>query len=343
MSENSGKIFCKGGGCGAKLGPAALAHVLNKIEKLHDPNLLVGFDSSDDAAVYKINENTAIVQTLDFFPPMVSDPYTFGQIAATNALSDIYAMGGTFKTALNIVCFPENEDLNILGKIIEGGSDKVHEAGGNLVGGHSINDTSIKYGMSVMGTVDPNKIYQNDKAKPGDVLVLTKPLGVGIILSASNVGHASEDALGLAVKNMTMLNKEAADISKQYEIHACTDVTGFGLITHLLEMLGKNNTTANIKFNDIPIIKEAYNYANDFFITAAGQRNRNFAGQKVNFQCDDFAAEELLFDPQTSGGLLFSINENESENFVKDLRKIYCHASIIGTVNDGGDSKITVS
>lgn len=343
MNKSTEKIYCRGGGCGAKLGPAALNKVLSNIEKLEDPNLLVGFDSSDDAAVYKIDEDTAVVQTLDFFPPMVSDPYTFGQIAATNALSDIYAMGASFKTALNIVCFPENEDLNILGKIIEGGSDKVHEAGGNLVGGHSINDTSIKYGMSVMGTVNPSKIYQNDKAKPGDVLILTKPLGVGIILSASNVGHADEETLNCAVKNMTTLNKTAAEISKDYKINACTDVTGFGLITHLLEMLGDNKTSANIKFSDIPIIDEAYDYAKDFFITAAGQRNRNFAVNKINFEIDDYAAEELLFDPQTSGGLLFSVDEKDAENFVKDLSKVYNQASIIGTVVERDDSKIIVN
>ena len=343
MNNSSEKIYCKGGGCGAKLGPAALNRVLSNIEKLEDPNLLVGFDSSDDAAVYKIDEDTAVVQTLDFFPPMVSDPYTFGQIAATNALSDIYAMGATFKTALNIVCFPENEDLNILGKIIEGGSDKVHEAGGNLVGGHSINDTSIKYGMSVMGTVDPKKIYQNDKAKPGDVLILTKPLGVGIVLSASNVGHASDEALKLAVKNMTTLNKNASEISQDYKIHACTDVTGFGLSTHLLEMLGSGKTCAEINSKDIPIIKEAYDYAKDFFITAAGQRNRNFAKGKVSFQNEDFAMEELIFDPQTSGGLLFSVDENDAENFVKDLCIVYSQASIIGTVKDGGEVKISIN
>ena len=283
MNSKDGKIYCKTGGCGAKLGPAALGRVLSKITQDKDPNLLVGFDSSDDAAVYQVSEDLAIVQTLDFFPPMVEDPYTFGQIAATNALSDIYAMGGTFKTALNIVCFPENEDLNILGKIIEGGSSKVSEAGGSLVGGHSINDTSIKYGLSVMGTINPKQVYQNNSAKAGDCLILTKPLGVGIVTSANNVGAASKDALDAAVNCMTTLNKDAAEISKAYKVNACTDVTGFGLVAHLLEMLSETNKCCVIDSKKIPYINDAYNYAKEFYITAAGQRNRNFAGNKVKF------------------------------------------------------------
>lgn len=340
MSED--KIYCNGGGCGAKLGPAALKRVLGKIDQIKDPNLLVGFESSDDAAVYKISEDMAAVQTLDFFPPMIEDPYTFGQIAATNALSDIYAMGAKFSTALNIVCFPEKENLNILGKIIEGGYSKVREAGGSLVGGHSINDTSIKYGLSALGLVNPKKIYKNNNAKIGDCLVLTKPLGVGIVLSANNIGRANSVALKQAICSMTSLNKQASEISFEYKINACTDVTGFGLLAHLTEMVRENDISIKINFNSVPYIKEAYEYAQDFCITAAGQRNRNFVGDNVNFKIDDFAIEELMFDPQTSGGLLFSVSEKYAEIFVKQLRQFYPYASIIGTVTDKQDSKIVV-
>ena len=185
MAERQQIEFCRGGGCTAKLGPGALSRVLDKLPKFVDPNLLVGFEASDDAAVYRLTDDLAIVQTLDFFPPMVEDPYTFGQIAAANALSDIYAMGGEVKTALNIVCFPEKMDLNVLGQILLGGSEKVREAGGILAGGHSIADADVKYGLSVTGTIHPDRILKNNGCKEGDLLILTKPLGVGIVCTAS--------------------------------------------------------------------------------------------------------------------------------------------------------------
>lgn len=196
-------VFCKGGGCTAKLGPGALSHVLEKLPRFDDPNLLVGFDASDDAAVYRLTDELAIVQTLDFFPPMVEDPYVFGQIAAANALSDIYAMGGDVKTALNIVCFPEAMDLNILGRILQGGSEKVQEAGGVLAGGHSIMDTDVKYGLSVTGVIHPDRVFANNACRAGDVLILTKPLGVGIVCTAARMGAASSEAMDLAVRSMT--------------------------------------------------------------------------------------------------------------------------------------------
>ena len=206
-------VFCKGGGCTAKLGPDLLSHVLGKIPRGEkDPDLLIGYDSRDDAAVYQITEDTAIVQTLDFFPPMLEDPYLFGQIAAANALSDIYAMGGTVKTALNILCFPEKMDLNILGKIMQGGAEKVIEAGGTLAGGHSIADADVKYGLSVMGIVNPKQIYANDKGRPSDVLIFTKKLGVGLVCNANRVGQAPKGAMEEAIASMTMLNKKAAEI-----------------------------------------------------------------------------------------------------------------------------------
>jgi len=226
-------VFCKGGGCTAKLGPGILASVLEKLPKAADPHLLVGFDSSDDAAVYKLTDDLAVVQTLDFFPPMVDDPYTFGQIAAANALSDIYAMGGEVKTALNIVCFPEKMDLNILGAIMLGGSEKVREAGGILAGGHSIADSDVKYGLSVTGIIHPDKIYKNNACQEGDQLLLTKPLGVGIVCTAQRIGESSQEAMDLAILSMTTLNKYAMDIIRNYRVHACTDVTGFSFLGHL--------------------------------------------------------------------------------------------------------------
>ena len=194
------KLFCKGGGCTAKLGAGVLSRVLERLPKFSaDENLLIGFDSKDDAAVYKLTDEVAVVQTLDFFPPMVDDPYTFGQIAATNALSDVWAMGGEVKTALNIVCFPEKSDLNILGEMMRGGAEKVAEAGGTLVGGHSIADSDVKYGLSVMGTVHPDHIYANNNPQKGDKLVLTKRLGVGILCTANRVGEASVEAMRAAI------------------------------------------------------------------------------------------------------------------------------------------------
>mgnify|MGYP000724266875 CR=1 FL=1 len=193
-----------------------------------DPNLLVGYDSRDDAAVYQVTEDLALVQTVDFFPPVVDDPYIFGQVAAANALSDVYAMGGEVKTALNLVCFPESMDLNVLGQILQGGAEKVAEAGGILAGGHSIADTGVKYGLSVTGLVNPKKLYANDAGQPGDRLILTKALGVGLICSANRVGEVTKEQMDGAVQSMTTLNKTAAEISRKYTVHACTDVTGFG-------------------------------------------------------------------------------------------------------------------
>lgn len=334
-------VFCKGGGCTAKLGPAVLESVLGKLEKKKDPNLLVGFEGSDDAAVYKISDDIAIVQTLDFFPPMVEDPYIFGQIAATNALSDIYAMGGEVKTALNIVCFPEKMDLNILGKILMGGNEKVMEAGGTLAGGHSIADADVKYGLSVTGVIHPDKIYKNAGVKIGDKLILTKPLGVGIIATAGRVGEASGEAMDKAIKSMITLNKYAAEIIKEYEVHACTDVTGFGLLGHLHEMLQKEYT-AILYSKSIPYIEEAYEYANEFLITAAAQRNRNFVADYVEFKIDDFGMEEILFDPQTSGGLLVSVREEEAEEILNRLKELSMPCGIIGEITEQKEKEIII-
>ncbi|MBQ3104554.1 MAG: selenide, water dikinase SelD [Lachnospiraceae bacterium] len=334
-------IFCKGGGCTAKLGAGALSRVLGKLPKKEDANLLVGFDSNDDGAVYRINDRQAIVSTLDFFPPMIEDPYLFGSVAAANALSDIYAMGGEVLTALNIVCFPEHLDMNILGKILQGGSDKVMEAGGVLAGGHSIVDEDIKYGLSVTGIVDPEHIYHNNGCREGDALILTKKLGVGIIMTAHRIKEAHEAAVDEAVASMTFLNKYAAGILRGYEVHACTDITGFGFIVHLLEMLD-GAYSAVIDSARIPFFEACRAYAEEFYLTAAAQKNRNHAGDRVRFEKEDFAMEEILFDPQTSGGLLVSVPRNEAEEIVRKMKDKKMPAEIVGYVTEKQEKSVIV-
>lgn len=335
-------VFCKGGGCTAKLGAGILSHVLERLPKGEkDANLLIGYDSKDDAAVYKVAEDLAIVQTLDFFPPMVEDPYTFGKIAATNALSDIYAMGGTVKTALNIVCFPEKMDLNILGEIMRGGAEKVMEAGGVLAGGHSIADSDVKYGLSVTGTVHPDKIYPNNMGQTGDVLILTKRLGVGIICTANRVQEASPEAMKAAIESMTTLNKYAAEVCRDFEIHACTDVTGFSFLGHLHEMMdGKHSCIVYAK--SVPVFKEALDYADEFLLTAAGQRNRNFTEPFVRFEDVPFAMQEVLLDPQTSGGLLIAVSKAEAAELLARLKEIGLPANIVGEIIEPCEKEIRV-
>ena len=334
--------FCRGGGCTAKLGPAALSRVLEKLPRPTDPNLLIGAQSSDDAAVYRLTDDLAIVQTLDFFPPMVEDPYTFGQIAATNALSDIYAMGGQVKTALNIVCFPEAMDLNILGKIMQGGAEKVIEAGGILAGGHSIADSDVKYGLSVMGVVHPDRIYANNRGRPGDALILTKRLGVGIVCTADRVKEASPEAMDAAVQSMTTLNKYAAERSWRYDVHACTDVTGFSFLGHLHEMLD-GKLSCHVHAQRVPVIPQALDYADEFLLTAAGQRNRNHTGPFVKFDGVPFAMEEVLFDPQTSGGLLIALPGDQAAALRAELRELGLPAEIVGELTERRETEILVT
>ena len=325
-------VFCKGGGCTAKLGAGVLARILERLPKqTPDENLLIGYDSKDDAAVYRLSDDTAVVQTLDFFPPMVEDPFTFGQIAAANALSDIYAMGGDVKTALNIVCFPESMDLNILGEILRGGLSKVTEAGGILAGGHSIADDGVKYGLSVTGTVHPARIYPNNQGRPGDKLILTKKLGVGIICAADRVHEASREAMREAIASMTMLNKTASEICRGYEVHACTDVTGFGFLGHLHEMMD-GRCSCRIDAGRIPVLPGALACADEFLLTAGGQKNRNHAGPFVSFEHVPFAMEEVLFDPQTSGGLLIAAAPGDAERLLEELRQAGLPAELVGEI-----------
>ncbi len=292
---------------------------------------MVGFDSSDDAAVYKINDETAIIQTLDFFPSMVSDPYLFGKIAATNALSDVWAMGGRVLTAMNIVAFPERQDLKILGEILRGGAEKVMEAGGVLCGGHSINDTPAKYGLSVTGVVHPDKVLANNGVHEGDLLVLTKPLGTGLVATAWSVGETTEAAFMEAIESMTTLNKYASEVFTQTQLHACTDVTGFGFAGHLHEMLA-GQYSAVIDRKSLPLLSDAERCAQEFLSTQGGQKNRNFMTEFVTFEAEDFAGEEIIYDPQTSGGLLYAMSL-EAWNSVSDkLGDLVFQPAVVGRV-----------
>ena len=343
MAEQGPIVFCTGGGCTAKLGAGVLSRILEKLPRGEkDPNLLVGYDSRDDAAVYRVTEDLALVQTVDFFPPMVDDPYTFGQIAAANALSDVYAMGGEVKTALNLVCFPENMDLNVLGEILRGGAEKVAEAGGILAGGHSIADTGVKYGLSVTGLVDSHHLYANDAGQPGDKLLLTKALGVGLLCTANRVGEAAPEHMAAAISSMTTLNKTAAEISRRYTVHAATDVTGFSFLGHLHEMMG-GKLSCKINARAVPVLPGAEKAADDFLYTAAGQRNRNHTGPFVRFEGVPFAMEEVLFDPQTSGGLLLAVDPAEASALEKELQSADLPAKIVGEIVSRTETEIAVT
>ena len=318
-----------------------LQDAVAKIPSFFDADLLVGFDSSDDGSVYKLSDDMAIINTLDFFPPMVSDPYLFGKIAAANSLSDIYAMGGEVKTALNIVCFPENENAHLLGEILRGGAEKVLEAGGVLCGGHSIRDKEIKYGLSVTGIVHPDKIMYNNHCEIGDRIILTKPLGVGMVTASYLAGAASEDSYLQAVNSMQRLNKYAFDIAKEFRIHACTDVTGFGFLGHLNEMVTPNYSI-QVESENVLYIREARQLAEEFLITGGGTNNRKFLKDSVCFQNIPMPLEEILFDPQTSGGLLISVHSDDADALLDALSGQDPECCMVGTVIPRVETNIVV-
>lgn len=321
-------------GCAAKVGPGTLAGVLCGLPKFEDKNLLVGTETSDDAAVYKISDELAMIQTLDFFTPVADDPYDFGQIAAANALSDVYAMGGEPKTALNIVAFPKQLDTAILGAILQGGADKVLEAGAVLAGGHTIQDDTPKYGLSVMGFVHPDKFWKNYGARTGDKLILTKPLGTGIINTAIKADLASDKSRRAALRSMKTLNKYACEVLKKYHIHACTDVTGFGFGGHGTEMADGSSKTLVIDSRSLPILPDAEEYASMGLIPAGAYRNREFASRSGYISSTELWLEDLIFDPQTSGGLLVSVPAQEADALLEELKELSSHSSLIGEVTD---------
>lgn len=334
MNERTGKLTlkdCPAGGCGAKLGPSELADCLAGLPARPNADLLVGFDESDDAAVYRLSEKEAIVSTADFFPPMVDDPRTFGRIAAANALSDVYAMGGTPLCALNLVCFPRDMDKGILREILAGGAEKAAEAGVAIAGGHSIYDSGLKYGLAVTGRIDPGRILRNNACREGDCLILTKPLGTGLILSAAGSGLAAGEEIAAAVSSMERLNKYAAEILSSFPVNAATDVTGFGLLAHAAEMAG-TDWTLTMDFDSLPLLPGALAHAEAFLATAAGERNRLHLGARADVSGLPPAAREVLFDPQTSGGLLVSLPEASAAAACRALRESGADAAVVGQV-----------
>jgi selenide, water dikinase len=310
-----------------------------------DENVLVGLDRADDAGVYKISDDLALIQTVDFFTPIVDDPYWFGQIAAANALSDVYAMGGTPKTAMNLVAFPIKEmDISILRRIIQGGVDKLTEAGVVLLGGHSIEDKELKYGLSVTGFVHPQRVLTKKNLQAGDRLILTKPLGTGIVNTAIKAGMAPAGLVEKVTALMAGLNRTAAEIMAAFDVHACTDMTGFGLLGHLAEMVSGSGQGVRVFSQRVPVIPEALEYASMGLIPAGAYKNKEFWESMVHIEAGvDRFRQDVLFDPQTSGGLLIGVRGAQAEDLVRSLRDAGIGDSAeIGEVLAGPEEKIWV-
>ena len=315
---------------------------MGKLPRFYDERLLVGIETSDDAAIYKITDEIALIQTVDFFTPVVDDPYTFGQIAAANALSDVYAMGGVPKIALNIVGFPNCLDPSVLGEILAGGADKVKEAGAVLVGGHSIQDDEPKYGLCVSGFVHPDKIYKNFGCQPGDVLILTKQIGSGIINTAVKAEMASDAAVKEVTAVMTALNKKAKEVLDGYPVHACTDITGFGLLGHCMEMAKASQVTFSLNVREVAYFDDAVSYARMGLVPAGSLCMGVYGVGNVDVGGVDEHFTDLLFDPQTSGGLLFSIEPQYMEAVMESFerKQLGTKVSVIGTVAEKSDRLI---
>jgi len=305
------------------------------LPKFNDPNLLIGAEGASDAGVYRLRDDLLIVQTVDFFPPLVDDPFVFGQIAAANSLSDVYAMGGDPVTALNVVGFPDDQlGLDVLSEILRGGADRVIQAGAVIVGGHTVRDTEIKYGMSVTGVVKPEHLMTNRNAKPGDVLVLTKSLGTGFVTTAFKAGRCPDSTLAAAIESMIQLNVIGRDAARQAEARAATDITGFGLAIHAAEMAQASGVTVVLRLDQIPILPGAAALVKQGFKTRASASNRQFAETLMSIDGNpDPIHLELAFDAQTSGGLLISVSPDRAESVVRDLQATGAHsACIVGSV-----------
>lgn len=325
----------KSSGCAAKIGPATLESVLKNLPSFTDPNLIVGFDKKDDACVYKISDEKVLIQTVDFFPPMVDDPYTFGQIAAANALSDIYAMGGEPTIAMNLLCFPSCLDTAIMHDILSGGYSKIQEAGAIVVGGHTIADPTPKYGLCVSGFANQNEILTNSNSKVGDVLVLTKPIGLGILNTASKAELLTTSETKELIDVMTTLNKYAKECLKDLKVNSCTDITGFSLIGHGYEMANGSNKTIEIFSKDVPILPNALEYARMGIIPEGMYNNLEYLDDK--FKCLESISvdmRDVLLDPQTSGGLLLSMPEEDAKKYLSRMEYYTKWAKIIGQVSE---------
>ncbi len=336
---------CKAAGCAGKLGPADLGAMLAGFEVATDPNLLVGISTGDDAGVYRINDDLAIVSTVDFFTPVVDDPFTYGQIAAANAMSDVYAMGGRPITALNLVCWPQSGlPREMLNEILRGGSQKAKEARVLVVGGHSVGDEEVKYGMAVTGVIDPKRVVRNVGAKVGDALVLTKPLGTGTLLTAFKRDRLAREYYDSAVATMLQLNARAAEVMLKYQVHAATDITGFGLTGHASKMADGSGVTLVFEESDLPLLPGAIECCRDGFIPGGATRNREFYGPQVKISeevSDEMSA--MAFDPQTSGGLLIAVPADEATPMVAELHRAgVSEACAIGRVTDSSGFAIEI-
>ena len=328
------------------MGPEALAQVLRPLRDLftkeNHPDLLVGLDRSDDAAVYRISEECAVIQTIDFFPPIVDDPYDFGAIAAVNAMSDVYAMGGQVILALNVCCFPDDVPRSVLQEILKGGADKVAEAGGVLAGGHTVSDKELKYGLSVMGTVHPDRILQKGGAKPGDLLILTKPLGTGITTTALKNGALTEEDIRASVASMKVLNRTAVSILSQVGVTACTDVTGFSLLGHAYEIAEHSGVALRIDAGRLPLLERAEESAAEKCFPAGTFRNRKYYECVVRF--DDSISEQrilTMFSPETSGGLLATVDASRGDAVRSLFEANKQQYWLIGEVVEGSGLRVT--
>ena len=318
---------------------------LERLRVRKDPNLIAGFEHGEDAGVYRVSEDLALIQTVDFFTPVVDDPYVFGQVAAANALSDVYAMGGRPLTCLNVVGFPIKQmGIEVLQRILEGGLSKIHEAGALLVGGHSVDDEELKYGLSVTGLVHPDRVVTNGGARAGDLLVLTKPLGTGIIATALKGELASEAAVARMIESMTALNKRPSELMQDIGVNACTDITGFGLVGHGLEMARASNKTVVFHTSKIPSLEEAEKYSTMGLVPGGAHANRDFASCGVDVETDILPHFlDILYDPQTSGGLLISLPPKKGKTLVDALHKEgWTAARIIGEVVDEPKGRVII-
>ena len=328
-------------GCGAKVGAGVLASLLGSIPAIPDPDLLVGFDTSDDAAVYRVAPDLAVVQTVDFFPPIADDPYLFGQIAAANALSDVYAMGGEPKFALNLLCFPKSMSSEVVREILRGGYEKAAEAGVTLAGGHSVYDDEPKYGLCVTGFVHPDRILRNAGALPGDRLIATKPFGVGVLSAAAKGDVLSDEAAAQMLRTMATLNRVARDIMVNYRVHACTDVTGFGLLGHTCELAQGSDAAVVLEAGAVEFLPEAVELAKLGVLPEGMYRNRSFAEPFVDPGDTPLYLQDLLYDPQTSGGLLIAVHPDDADAMLSELRGTVPAAQLIGTVCEfSGETRI---
>ena len=328
------------GGCSAKISPKQLEEILKYLPLPHDQNILVDIDTHDDAGVYRVNSELALVFTTDFFPPVCSDPYEFGQIAAANSISDVYAMGGDPVLALNIMMFPASKlPMEAYAEILKGGFDKSTEAGVRIIGGHTIDDFPPKYGLAVVGYIHPDKIITNAAAKPGDNMILTKPIGTGIIMAAQRLGMADDSDINEAKRLMMLLNKTGAEVMKKYNIRSATDITGFGLAGHAFKMAVASNVSIHINMKNVPLIGNSYNFTDDGCIPGASFRNLEYTEKSIDFEQDiDYNLKMIAFDAQTSGGLLLCASPDITENILADLHDAGLKdAEVIGNVIESGE------